>query len=160
MSLPCPELAESLSDGHCLDPTSQQFIEQWGSCGDLDHIFSLDGHLISRHEAVVFYLPDHLQDFIDFSLIDSFDICELFLGSHDDARDGAKTTGFKFGDIRSIDPIFLKLLNLVEVSLLQIGLLDLLLLLHFDLLPLGGLLALLLHALIFLLYNKCALLNT
>ena len=50
---------------------------------------------------------DDSKNFIDFGIIDAFDISELFFRSHNDARDGAETAIFKFCYVCSIDAILL-----------------------------------------------------
>jgi len=71
---------------------------------------------------MILYFSGCLQDLINFGLIYTFHISKLLLRGHDYTGNGAKTTGFEFSDIRSIDTMFLKLLNLNEVSLLKLSL--------------------------------------
>lgn len=55
-----------------------------------------------------------LENFFNFSLIDSLDVTKVLFCGHDDTGDGAKASAFEFGNICSIDPALLKLLNFEE----------------------------------------------
>ena len=52
--------------------------------------------------------------FLNFGLVDSLDIAEVFFGGHDDACDGTEASTFEFSDISSIDTALLEFLNLEE----------------------------------------------
>ena len=59
------------------------------------------------------------QNFLDFCLVDAFDVTEVFFGGHDDAGYCAIAAGFEFGDISSVDAALLKFLNFEEGSWLD-----------------------------------------
>ena len=79
---------------------------------------------------MILNLPDHIEDFVNFSVVDAFDIDQLLLGRHDDAGNGAKSRGFKFANVSSIDAILLQLLNFIEIGLLELCIFEIFLLLH------------------------------
>ena len=79
---------------------------------------------------MVLNLADHIKDFINFGIVDTFDIDEFLLRGHDDAGDGTKSRGFKFANVSSIDAILLQLLNFIEIGLLKLCIFKIFLLLY------------------------------
>ena len=120
LCLSSSELAESFSDGHGLDTTSQMLVERWWPSGDFDDILPFGGYLVSSHKAMIFNFLHNFKNFVNFAIIYSFDIGEFFFRRHDDAGNGAKAMCFEFGNISSIDAIFLQLFNLVKIGLLKL----------------------------------------
>ena len=96
---------------------------------------------------MIFNFPNHFENFIDLCIIDSLDIGKLFFRCHDDAGYGAKSVCFEFGNVSSIDAIFLQLFDLVKIGLLKLGVLEIFLFLDHFFLLLGGFFSLLFHLL-------------
>jgi hypothetical protein len=143
LSLARPELPEGLRDGHGLDASAQQLIEDGRPRGDSDYILASFSLLVAGDESVVLELLGGLEDLVDLGLVDALDVAELLLGGHDDAGDGAESAGFELGDVCRVDAVLLQLFDLDEVGLLDVLHALLHLLLHLLLLVLR--LLLLLH---------------
>lgn len=69
---------------------------------------------------MIFKFFGGFQNLIDFGFVDSLDVAELLLRGHDNTGNGAKSAWFEFGDVCSIDSVFLQLLNFDEIGLLDV----------------------------------------
>ena len=69
---------------------------------------------------MIFKFFGGFKNLIDFGFVNSLDVAQFLLRGHDNTGNGAKTASFEFGDVCSIDSVFLQLLNLDEIGLFDV----------------------------------------